>query len=148
MEELLERHGPLAYDYEMSKDLLHTRIVTIYPNVHVFELNLKTKIRPYLIKGFPPDKQELINGTAKEARESGRETERLNAMAKSNRIIRDIKRHTYVGYDNDTDEEENADNSVISESGSSEQCNLPVAEGSVQNEMSNVVTAVSAIRIP
>ena len=108
-QDLLTQHGERGYEYEMSKDFLHTRVSTQFPTLLSFNLNKKKQIRPFIIKGFPLVVQDLIRGSKRAAINAGREAERTSAIGKLNRIIRDIKKHTYEGYTPESDEEDEDD---------------------------------------
>ena len=84
------RHGKIAYAYEIDKDEVCAKIVTKYPLPLAFDLHKKTHIRPFILKGFPVEIQELINDKTK-----AKNSKRINAIAKLNRIIRQLRKHCY-----------------------------------------------------
>ena len=117
---------------------------TQYPELSTFNFNLKMHIRPHLIKGFPQDIQDLLNGSLAEAKASGRDADRERAMARLRRIIRQLKEHCYTGYGPDTDpEDENKEKADDEEEENPELDlnNLPVATA-VQKEIKYVTSAV------
>ena len=97
---LLKRHGKYAYAYVVDLDEVCANIRTKYADKVVFDLH-RAKIRFFVLQGFPLDVQELING---KPQSNSKSHIRVNAMARLNRVVRNLRRHAY-GDDDEDDED-------------------------------------------
>lgn len=104
----MSTYGGNAYANEKMLDKIHYKVLKRFPTKSSFK-NARKDIMAMLKQGFPQEVQDLLNGTAQAARDSGREMERENERGRLYRILARLKKHTYTGFPQDSDDEDSED---------------------------------------